>query len=200
MSTILNLLRHGTTAANLEKRFAGRTDEPLHADGAKQIQTVADGLRDARITAIYSGPLRRTRQTAEILHARLAAPVHVAAAFNEIAIPHWDGLSKTEIRARFGPEYPTWLARPADFHCPGCETLAMVRDRAVAGVTRILENHPGERVVLVSHLIVLRCLVLHYLGRELEDFRKLTINNGEVTRITFDQQGRATVTLADPPV
>lgn len=183
MITTLYLLRHGTTAANLEKRFAGRTEEPVHPHGIPQIERVGQGLVDKKIIRIYTGPLRRTRQSAEILREILKAPVCIDNGLNEIAIPHWDGLTKDEIRARFGPEYPTWLESPHAFHSPGCEPLAEVQNRAVTCAERMLAEHQGESVVVISHLIILRCLALHYLGMELNDFRKITINNGDLTQL-----------------
>ncbi|PIP43296.1 MAG: phosphoglycerate mutase [Deltaproteobacteria bacterium CG23_combo_of_CG06-09_8_20_14_all_60_8] len=196
MQTDIYLLRHGATPANLEDRFAGRTEEPLHAKGLAQIKEVAATLAGQRITTIFAGPLARTRQSAAILGSLTGAPVQVEEAFNEIAIPHWDGLTKDEIRARFGPEYPFWLAQPAAFRGPGCETLAAVQERAVAGLERIMASHAGQRLVVVSHLIVLRCLALHYLGRSLMDFRKICLANGELTLIS---RTAATTTITLPP-
>ncbi|MEW6502127.1 MAG: histidine phosphatase family protein, partial [Thermodesulfobacteriota bacterium] len=119
-TTTLYLVRHGITAANKEDRFAGRTDEPLHPEGEAQASAVADRLRGAGISAVVAGPLRRTRETAGIIAAQLGVAVVAEAALSEIAIPHWDGLTKAEIRARFGPEYPTWLDAPEEFRVAGC--------------------------------------------------------------------------------
>lgn len=184
MRTDIYLLRHGATPANLEERFAGRSDEPLHAKGIAQIREVAATLANQRIDKIFATPLARTRQSAALISSLTGAPVQVEEAFTEISIPHWDGLTKDEIRRRFGPEYPTWLAQPDAFSSPGCETLAAVRERAVAGLERIMASHGGQRLVVVSHLIVLRCLALHYLGQGLTDFRKISLKNGELTLLS----------------
>jgi broad specificity phosphatase PhoE len=56
------LVRHGITQANKENRFAGRTNEELHAEGIEQIQRVGTLLQDKNITAVYCGPARRTVQ------------------------------------------------------------------------------------------------------------------------------------------
>lgn len=184
MQTEIYLLRHGATPANLEDRFAGRSDEPLHAKGTAQIMEVAATLASQRIDKICAGPLARTRQSAALISSLTGAPVQLEEAFTEISIPHWDGLTKDEIRLRFGPEYPTWLAQPDAFRSPGCETLAAVQERAVTGLERIMASHGGERLVVVSHLIVLRCLALHYLGQGLTDFRKISMANGELTLLS----------------
>ena len=183
MSTIY-LIRHGITQANKENRFAGRTDEDLHDDGREQIARVGKVLEDKNITAVYCGPARRTVQSAEILGEVLGVPFRPVNALDEINIPHWDGLTKEEIRQRYGEEYPTWLSAPQAFRSPGCETLQQVQERAVRGVADILARHDSDSLLLVSHLIVLRCLLLHHQGLEIKDFRSIKIDNGSVVRIT----------------
>ncbi len=188
----LYLIRHGITAANLEKRFAGRSDEPLHPDGVAQIKAVADRLRDKRIHRIITGPLARTRQTGTIIGEALGLPVSTDDRLTEILLPHWDGLTKAAIRERFGDQYPTWLADPAGFRVPGCETIADVQTRAVAAMEELFASAP---VLVVSHLIVARALALHYRGQAIADFRGVEIANGALT--TFERLDATTrVTLA----
>ncbi len=194
MTTTIILARHGATAANLENRFAGRSDEPLHAKGGEQLETVAAALRPTPLTGgIDSGPLARTRQSAEIVGRALGVTVRVADCFTEIKIPHWDGLTKEEIRQRFGPEYPTWLEDPAGFALPGCETLAEVQVRAVAGLERLFREMAGRTTLVVSHLIVVRCLLLHYRGLALADFRTIKVDNAALTLLRRTAAGETLV-------
>ncbi len=195
MQTQLFLFRHGVTPANKENRFAGRTNEPLHRDGEKQIEQVAKSLCGHKITKVFCGPSTRTMESAEILSAITGAPVCPATPLDEINLSHWDGLTKQEIRSNFGDEYPTWLEDPANFHVPGCETLAQVQSRAVSEVERILVKYSGKKIALISHLIVLRCLTLHYLNLELKNFREIKINNGDLTLINRSQNGKTTLTV-----
>ena len=51
--TTIYLVRHGITQANKENRFAGRTDEELHAEGKKQIVQVGERLKNIDISSIY---------------------------------------------------------------------------------------------------------------------------------------------------
>lgn len=188
METTIYLARHGTTAANLENRFAGRTAERLHDDGIKQITEVGHQLADKGITRIIASPLARTLQSAEILSRLFNIPITTDEAFNEIAIPHWDGLDKDIIKRRFGTEYPNWQASPQTFQSPGCETLVEVRDRAVAGIERLLTKHAGETILVISHLIALRCLALHYQNLPLAQFRSIKIANAAICRLTSNRE------------
>ncbi|MDH5298936.1 MAG: histidine phosphatase family protein [Desulfobulbaceae bacterium] len=191
---MLSLIRHGITGANKEKRFAGRSDEPLHPDGITQIRELAAKLVDAGIGHIVTGPLTRTRQTGEIIADILGLGIESDDAFNEIFLPHWDGLTKNEIRQRFGAEYPTWLADPAGFRVAGCETIADVQARAVRAMERLFAS-AATPVLVVSHLIVARSLVLHYQGRAIADFRSVEIANGALTTFQRSPDGSTLVAL-----
>jgi broad specificity phosphatase PhoE len=184
MSTKILLARHGKTKANLENRFAGRSNEPLHRDGEAQLAEVAASLKEQDLTAIYAGPLPRTAQSAEIFSSATGAPVQYREAFNEIDLPHWDGLTKQEITDRFGSEYPTWLNAPQDFAVAGCETLAQVQKRAVAEIERLFAEHQEQTVLVISHLIVVRCLVLHYRQQPISEFRGIKIDNASLTLLS----------------
>jgi broad specificity phosphatase PhoE len=195
MERTLYLVRHGTTEANLTNRFAGRTPEPLHPTGIMQMEELGCALRSSNIRRIYSGPLPRTRQTAEILQNTLKIPVTVCDGLTEINIPHWDGLTKQAIRETFGDEYPTWLNSPESFAPPGCETLAEVQERSRQAITGMITAEPAGNLLIVSHLIVIRCLVLYFKDMGLKDFRKIKIENGSVIRVRSNGTNDWAVTL-----
>ena len=198
MST-LYLIRHGITPGNKENRFAGRSGEELHAEGIEQIRQAGEGLRQSNIAALYCGPAKRTVQSAAILGSLLNVPVSPLAELEEINIPHWEGLTKEEIRQLYGAQYPTWLSAPHTFNLPGCETLDQVQKRAVGAVNRIRSAAPGQNILLVSHLIVLRCLVLYFQGLEIKDFRTIKIENGSVLKVSEGAKGRMSVSALSSP-
>ncbi|MDP2003445.1 MAG: histidine phosphatase family protein [Desulfurivibrionaceae bacterium] len=193
MKTTIYLLRHGLTAANKNDVFAGRTQEPLHPEGESQMAAVGRMLAGRGIGRIFCGPLPRTRQSAGIVGEVLDVPIVTDEALNEISIPHWDGVTKEAIRARFGEEYPTWLADPDGFRLPGCETIAEVQGRAVACVESLFREYSGQNLLVVSHLIVVRALLLHYLARPIGDFRAIKVGNGQVARLMRDDFAGVTV-------
>ncbi|MFA6498647.1 MAG: histidine phosphatase family protein [Desulfurivibrionaceae bacterium] len=195
MKTTIYLIRHGLTAANKDNVFAGRTQEPLHPEGVAQLVGVGKRLGECDISKIFCGPLARTRQSAGIVGELLTVPVEAKEALTEIHIPHWDGLTKDAIRARFGLEYPTWLDNPAGFRAPGCETIAEVQNRAVASLETIFRDHFGQNLLVVSHLIVVRAVLLHYLGRSIVDFREIKVGNAHVVTLVRDDLRGTTVEL-----
>lgn len=182
MALQVYMIRHGKTPANLDNKFAGRTDEPLSAQGREQIQAVRSALIPLAIQEIYAGPLLRTMQTAEIISDQ-DIPIHKAPGLIDIDLPHWDGLTKDEIRINFGDEYPTWLATPDLFHVDGCEDLHQVQKRAVAQVDAIMNEQESGNILLVTHLIVARCLLLHKNKQPISMFREIKVDNGEIVQL-----------------
>ncbi|MFA7348228.1 MAG: histidine phosphatase family protein [Desulfurivibrionaceae bacterium] len=195
MNTTIYLIRHGLTAANKNDVFAGRTQEPLHPEGVAQLAEVGRMLAGQGVGRIFCGPLARTRQSAGIVGELLGVQVEADEALNEISIPHWDGLTKEAIRARFGSEYPTWLADPAGFRVEGCETIGEVQGRGGAFVESLFGRFPGQKLLVVSHLIVVRALLLHYLSRPLADFRAIKVGNAQVATLLRDESGGTSVEM-----
>jgi broad specificity phosphatase PhoE len=191
--TTIYLVRHGITQANKENRFAGRTDEELHAEGEEQIRQVGKKLIKYDISSVYCGPAKRTVQSAEMLGSLLNIPCSPLQELDEINIPHWDGLTKDEIRQQYNEEYPNWLNNPETFSLPGCETLKQVQERAVGAVNHMLAQHNSGNLLLVSHLIVLRCLALYYQDLEIKDFRSIKIDNGSINCLSEDTTGRRAI-------
>ena len=193
MSSIY-LVRHGITPANRENRFAGRSAEELDAGGVEQTRQVGERLYHANIDAVYCGPSKRTQQSAAIIGEVLDIPVYIQSELDEIYIPHWDGLTKDQIRQQYGIQYPTWLSAPGSFQLSGCETLAQVQSRALALVNRLMATDlADQKYLLVSHLIVLRCLVLHFKGLALDNFRSIKIDNGSILQIYESVNGTMSV-------
>src|SRR4051812_14816487 len=152
MTEIL-LARHGETDWNREGRFQGWADPPLNALGREQAAALARTLAAERIDAVYSSDLARARETAEIVAAPHGARVAVDPALREIDVGSWSGLTLTEIEERFpGAEHHD--GEPREAH----------QARIVAAVDRIVQAHPGDRILIVSHGGSLRALRRHCLG------------------------------------
>ncbi len=64
----IHLLRHGKTLANEQGRFVGRTDVPLSEDGIAQLRDLSRNYEYPGVQKVYSSPLMRCVQTAEILY------------------------------------------------------------------------------------------------------------------------------------
>jgi broad specificity phosphatase PhoE len=157
-------VRHGETEYARDRRFAGSRDVPLTPRGRRQCEAVAGALSGAFVGAVYASPLGRARESAALIAAPHKLDVRVAPAFQEMAFGGWEGLTRAEVAVRFPREADAWAATPHLVQPPGGERLDDVAARVAAGLAALVEEHGGQTIVLVSHAIVTRLVVLAALG------------------------------------
>ncbi len=188
LATELWLIRHGESMGNLEGRYQGHADLPLSPRGHEQASRLAQRL--ARIAArrpfaaLYSSDLQRAQQTARPVSQALGLPVQVDPGLREIDVGVWAGLTFQEIAQRF----PRQWAASTDVVDPhlergGGESYAQAQARIVAQVNAIAQRHPGQRVLIVFHGGVLRAYLLHLLGLDLSNLRRLRTDNTAINRV-----------------
>ncbi len=171
------LVRHGRTKANKEERFSGRTDEPLLEEGRLQARQTGELLASRSISAVYTSPMARTVDTSRIIARIVQAPMIVEHGLAEICIPQWDGRLKSDLFNDETSGYRLWKQDPAAFSLPGAETLTQLQARAASIIRSIAARHGGEEVVAVTHLAVMRCLVLLFTGKDFSHYRDIHIDN-----------------------
>jgi broad specificity phosphatase PhoE len=185
-------LRHGDTEFARERRFAGGRDIPLSARGGRQCQAVAAALGGAFVSAVYTSPLARARRSAEIIAAPHGLDVRVEPAFREMGFGEWEGLTRAEVAVRWPAEFEAWAATPHLGRPPGGEGLGEVAARVADGLAALLDEHQGQTVVLVSHAIVTRLVVLAALGLGPERLWSVDASAAGITEIEY-QDGWITV-------
>jgi broad specificity phosphatase PhoE len=178
-------IRHGETEFARDRRFAGATDVPLTSRGQLQAEAVARVLSGAFVGAVYTSPLGRARSSAELVAAPHKLAVRVEPAFREMSFGQWEGLTRAEIAVRWPSEIDTWMATPHLVQPPGGEHLDDVAARVVAGLAALREAHAGETVVLVSHAMVLRLLVLAALGLGTDRLWSVDASPAGITEIEY---------------
>lgn len=171
MITRLLLVRHGATTLSTEDRFAGSTDVPLSDEGRAQAARLGDRLRDDGISAVYCSPMRRTIETAAIIAAPHRLSPVTRPGLREIDHGHWEGLTRQEVETRFGGEYTRWEADPFTVAPDGGECGVDVMARALPIVRAIVEAHPGQNVLVVSHKATIRLVISSLLGFDARGYR-----------------------------
>lgn len=181
---IILLVRHGQTDWNVSGRIMGARPVPLNQTGVTQVARLALQLAIVKNPALYSSPIRRARQTADILAATLHVPVREEPDLREIGTGEWEGrywheLEDDPIRVNFYRLVEE--ARP-----PGGETLGEVQRRAVAAVERLIQATGGNPIVAVTHADVIRTIVAHYLNTDLQTVRHMQIGHASVTALALN--------------
>lgn len=155
---LLILVRHGNTFKAGEKtyRVGCRNDLPLVQLGLEQAELFATALLEKNVmpSAIYCGPLQRTREFAQIVAQRLNLASHpiVDDRLNELDYGLWSGLSDEEIKAKFGNELEAWEKSgkwPKTSSWPESEK-DVVQDVKSFAKHMLLQHKPDDVVVVVS--------------------------------------------------
>ena len=169
--TRLYLVRHGATQSTEEGRFSGSEGVELSEEGRWQAAELGDRLRSEGISAAYTSPLSRARDTARILCHRCGLAATERDGLREISHGHWEGLTRAQVEARFAPEYAAWEEDPFTYAPSGGESGVAVLARALPALREIVTAHAGERVLVVSHKATIRLLLSSLLGIDARGYR-----------------------------
>lgn len=193
--TMTVLARHGATALSLEKRFSGRGgfDAPLAPVGVAQATALADELaaRGGADLMVVS-PLLRTRQTAEIIASRVDVDMLIDEDFAECSFGEWDGLTFTEVQERWPARMSEWLAS-TQIAPPGGESFAEVRARVNRARQRIIDNHQGERVIVVAHVTPIKVMVSMAVDAPLSSLYRMELAPCSITTLAWFPDGNASM-------
>jgi len=149
--TILTLVRHGETSANLDGVWHGSSDTPLTEHGEHQARCVARflGQHGADATEVYASPLRRARSTASPIASQLGLEARIDPDLREYDIGGWEGKTFQELQEVHG----LWdrIAADPDFAAHGGESPRQVVRRMTACLRELHARHAGERIIIVTH-------------------------------------------------
>ena len=136
----LILARHGETAWNVEKTFRGRADVNLDGVGVKQAELLGKYLSDCEIEAIYSSPLRRALDTANVAARYQKVAVRITEGLTDFDYGEWQSLPEQEVKRRYPTLLSRWHNSPHNVRIPGGETLEDVTKRAVEVANDIIST------------------------------------------------------------
>ena len=192
MTTIF-LARHGESDWNVEQRFQGHTDRPLTNRGREQAHAQADLVAGQEIDAIYTSPLTRARETAEIIAARAGLEPVALPELREVDTGSWSGLSRADVEARFPAGFARWRSGGSGWE--DGESYEEMAERVIGALRTIAEEHPGGRVLLISHGGPIRAIHAAADGLDINEYRRLrpvepnarlssvAVENGRLTRL-----------------
>jgi broad specificity phosphatase PhoE len=186
------LVRHGLTDWNESGRLLGRIAIGLNERGRRQARALADALREVQVRAVFSSPQQRTQETAQAIASAQGVEVQTEPGLDEVWLGRWQGKTFGEIQD--DPDLLPVLRDPT-YVCDAIEPATEVQSRVVAVVETLRRARDPTPVVLVSHGDPLRLILAHYLSMELRDYRRLTVDPGSASILSFDVRGTHLVTL-----
>jgi probable phosphoglycerate mutase len=187
MTTTFHLVRHARHD-RLDHTLCGRMEGVrLGVDGLAEARTVAGRLAHEPLVAIYTSPMERCRQTAEAVAAHHAVAPQLDGAFTEVDFGDWTGLSFEQLQA--DPRWEPWNSRRSLNRPPGGESLGEAQMRAWRGVEALCARHPDQPVAVVSHSDIIKALVAHLLGVDLDLHHRIAVDPVSVTTLVVGDWG-----------
>jgi broad specificity phosphatase PhoE len=191
--TRLLLVRHGSTEHSHEGRFSGRNELPLDDHGRRQAQAIARHVsRMGRVDVVLSSPLRRARETAEAIAAKVGGEVEVVADLVEMEFGEWEGLTLADAHLKWPALIRSWLDG-ADVGPPGGESFTQVETRVVPALEQIVATHRGKRIVAVSHVTPIKTLLRIALCAPQETMFKFHLDTASLSVVDYYEDGASSV-------
>ena len=152
---MLYLVRHGEAESNRDNRFGGWSPAPLTDLGHRQAMAAAAEMRRRAPTVLVTSDLARARQTAQPISELLGLEPRLEPGLRERSLGVFDGLSFAEAEARYPDMWKSLTSRDPNAVPEGGESADVVFQRVSSSVERILTDHPGERIAVVTHGLAL---------------------------------------------
>jgi probable phosphoglycerate mutase len=155
-----------------ENRYAGRSDIDLSPKGEAQARHLSVWAAAAKLSAVWSSPLTRARQTAQ--PAAIAAGLKLAIDERLVELDFGCGEGKTfaEMQAAFPAGLELFLSDPVAHFLPGGENPVLASERGMTALTAIAAALPEEgRALIVGHTTLIRLLLCRMLGLSLSHYR-----------------------------
>jgi broad specificity phosphatase PhoE len=162
--TRLLLIRHGRSVWNAQGRIQGRADSPLDELGREQARRLAERLRAEAVVALYTSPLRRAQETADIIGRALDLPVVPDERLQEYDVGDIAGLTWEQVVERYPDVAHRWTEAQEEIGIPGEEGHGPFRARVVAVFDDILSQHADGPVGVVAHGGTLGTYLNHLIG------------------------------------
>jgi probable phosphomutase (TIGR03848 family) len=185
--TVFVLIRHGLTDV-VGKRIVGRLPGiHLNETGKHQAQTLAVRISVLPIAELYSSPLERTRETAQLIAERLKVPVQTEEEVIEVDFGEWTGKTFEELHAI--PEWRYFNRVRSTTRPPRGESMLDVAHRAVGVLERLRRAHRDKWIGIVSHGDWIRGAVAQYCGIPLDLFQRIEVHPASITLLQIEDWG-----------
>lgn len=190
------IVRHGETEWNVEGRTQGACDIGLTDEGRRQALRLARRLKGVPIRKIYCSDLKRAFETASIIGNEIGQQWVATPLLREACFGEWEGHTIGEIECIFPGQLSRWY-RDHTFCAPGGESLSCVRERIIKFIDQIksLEIAQDEGILVVSHALTCKVLILELMDLPLSYIRRIKQDNTGLTVIKVLPEGNVLVSL-----
>ena len=191
MNTTIYLTRHGQTLWNIEKRLQGRGNSPLTEEGIERAKELRDRIKNIHIDTIYSSPIERALNTANIIKGDKDLEVVTDDGLMEMCFGDYEG-RRTDDVMQENPNWDISLIMKGDtkLSAPNGETLEEVRNRVSITMDRIIEENRGKTILIVAHGITLKALMYYFKD---EEVNSEVMGQATLTKINVDENNNFSI-------
>lgn len=161
--------------------------------GRSQATALPKRLAQAQISAIYSSPLERARESAAPLAAALGMEVAIRDGLREMNFGEFTGHTMAELDTN--PVWHRFTLSRSNTRAPGGELMLETQARVTAELERIRNDNPDGVVAVFSHGEAIRAAVMHYAGIPLDLYQRIEIHPASVSTIDLFVHGPRVVRL-----
>ncbi|HEY8685162.1 MAG TPA: histidine phosphatase family protein [Chloroflexota bacterium] len=197
MTTQLLLIRHGESTWNAESRIQGQADPPLSELGRRQAAALGRRLSDLASAALYTSPAVRARETSEAIAEPHGLIPRIEPALLEVHLGSWQGHRVSELSDEETAQFRAWERDPTALSPPGGETTSAALERVAPLLDRLLGNHAGDTVVIVTHSILGRVALSYLLGTGIQLVPRLRIKKASITKLRVQREMAILERLSD---
>jgi broad specificity phosphatase PhoE len=175
----LILIRHGETLWNKKGRVQGTSDIELSDAGIKQAELLALSLKDHPLETIHASPLKRARQTAEIINEFHHLDIQVHWDLMEMDQGDFEGFSFKELMINEKEFLQKWITDPVSVKMPNGESLSELQKRAWRAMEEIISK--SQNALIVSHNFTIAAILCRLRNISLSDFRSACVDTASKT-------------------
>ena len=197
MTNTIYIVRHGQTEWNLLGKTQGHGNSDLTPKGIEQAELLADSMTKYPIDYIYSSDLGRAYQTAEIIGNKLNIEVEKTEALREMNFGTWEGRIIKDIIEEDPELYKMWRNEPHLAKIPQGETLSQIKERPDAFINEINEIDDGTHMVVVTHSLCARIMLLSFLDSDVKNIYRINQANTALNIIELRDYGPVVMKMND---
>lgn len=166
------IIRHGKTPWNVDRLLQGGTDVELNEDGRNLAIKTGQGLKDIYFDKIYSSPLKRALETAELIRGNRDIPIETDDRLREISFGSREGERAMAVKDDPNNSFYFFFHAPEKYDPLDGESFQSIMERTKSFLTEVVEplQDKYERIMIVGHGAMNKGLMCHILNHGIEDY------------------------------
>jgi broad specificity phosphatase PhoE len=188
MTTRIFLIRHGESQQNVDDVLSGVTDVPLSQKGKEQCAVLSQYFKNVPIEKVFTSPLQRAKQSADIIFPKHKLPIQIAETLIEFNYGDYEGYRRSQYDADIDDVIRQWLTSPSTLTFPGGDNIQEHARKSFMGIEQLASQNKNAVIACISHRTTIRLVVAKIIGLHLNNFRALPCSNCGVTEISLNEK------------